>query len=163
VAGGSPARLGLISDTHGRLRPEVLTHFDGVDRILHAGDIGPPGILDDLGMLAPVVAVWGNTDGFDIRHLVPEVADQTIEGRRIVVTHGHQLGSPRPDALRAAHPQADVIVYGHTHRPLIDRDGGALVINPGSAGDARFGLRPTLAILTLREQGKEAEVELVEL
>lgn len=151
--------IGLISDTHGRLRPEIFDLFAGVDRILHAGDIGPLDLLTDLEAIAPVTAVWGNTDGFDVRGSVPEVAEIELAGHPIVVVHGHQVGSPNPRNLRAAHPGADVIVYGHTHRPLVDGD-GALVVNPGSAGAARFGLPPSVALLRL--QG-EPSVELLEL
>ena len=154
-------RVGLISDTHGLLRPEVVDALAGVERILHAGDVGSVGILDDLAALAPVTAVWGNTDGHDVRATVPEVATLALEGRSVVVVHGHRLGSPRPDTLRAAHPEADIIVYGHTHRPLEDRGAGRLVVNPGAAGPARFRLRPSVAILTLEPAG--AAVRLVEL
>ena len=155
-------RIGLISDTHGRLRPEVFDRLAGVERILHAGDIGPPELLVELGAIGPVTAVFGNTDGFDVRAEVPEVARLELAGHSVVVVHGHQLGSPRPGPLRAAHPDADVIVYGHTHRPLVDDGsaGEALVVNPGSAGAARFGLAPSVAILTL--DGGRA-VELIEL
>jgi uncharacterized protein len=149
-------KIGVLSDTHGKLRPEVFTHFSGVELIVHAGDIGPPGILEDLGVLAPVVAVWGNTDGFDIRRLVPEVARQTVAGRKLVVVHGHQLGSPRPDALRAEYPEADLIIYGHTHRPLLDSGNGCVVLNPGSAGDARFGLEPSVAVVEIDGHGIHA-------
>lgn len=152
-------RIGLISDTHGRLRPEVFERLEGVDRILHAGDVGPPELLAELEALAPVTAVWGNTDGFDLRALLPETAELDLGGRRVVVTHGHQLGTPNPAALRGAHPAADVIVYGHTHRPLVDR-GESLVVNPGSAGAARFGIPPSVAVLTLEG---EPSVELMEL
>ena len=93
-------RIGVIADTHGLLRPEVFEVFSGVDLILHAGDIGHPEILDDLRALAPVRAVWGNTDGFDLRHALPEVIEEEIEGLSFVVTHGHQLGSPTPEKLK---------------------------------------------------------------
>ena len=143
-------KIGLISDTHGRLRNEVFDLFDGVDRILHAGDIGPPDLLTELETIAPVTGVTGNTDGPELRALLPEVAELELEGRRIVVVHGHRLGSPTPSGLRQAHPAADIIVFGHTHRPLIDRS-GPLVVNPGSAGAARFGIPPSVGILTLGE------------
>ncbi len=154
-------RIGLISDTHGRLRPQALDALAGVDRILHAGDVGSLGILDDLGALAPVTAVWGNTDGFDLRSRLVEIATVEAQGLRIRLAHGHQLGSPKPDALRQAHPDADVIVYGHTHRPLEDRSARILVVNPGAAGPPRFGAAPTVAILTL--SGEEPRVEIVEI
>lgn len=152
-------RIGLISDTHGRLRPEVFTLLEGVDRIIHAGDIGPVELLAELEAIAPVTAVWGNTDGFDVRERVPEVASLDLSGRRIVVLHGHQVGSPNPANLRAAQPEADIIVYGHTHRPLVDAD-RSLVVNPGSAGAARFGIPPSVAVLTL---DGEPAVRLIEL
>lgn len=153
-------RIGLISDTHGRLRNEVFDRFEGVDRILHAGDIGPLGLLVELQAIAPVTAVYGNTDGHDIRAEVPKVADLELAGYPVVVLHGDQLGSPTPDALRRAHPDARVIVYGHTHRPLVDESGSVLVVNPGSAGAARFGIPPSVGILTL---GESVSVELLEL
>lgn len=153
-------RIGLISDTHGRLRAEALERLGGVDHILHAGDIGPVDLLTELEAVAPVTAVWGNTDGFDVRAAVREVAALELEGRQVVVMHGHQVGSPNPDNLRAAHPAADIIVYGHTHRPRVDR-GTSLVINPGAAGAARFGIPPSVAILTLGDE--EASVALLEL
>ena len=152
-------RIGLISDTHGRLRNEVFERFEGVEHILHAGDVGPADLLVELEAIAPVTAVWGNTDGQDLRATLPEVATVDLDGYRIVVAHGHQLGSPTPTGLRAAHPDAGVIIYGHTHRPLVDQ-GKVLVVNPGSAGAARFGLAPSVGILTL---GERASVELIEL
>lgn len=157
---GISMRIGLISDTHGRLRNEVFDRFQGVERILHAGDIGTPDLLVELEAIAPVTAVFGNTDGFSVRERVPDVADIDLAGRRVVVVHGDQLGSPTPAALRATYPAAQIIVYGHTHRALVDETGGVLVVNPGSAGAARFGAPPSVAILTL---GQEASVEVLEL
>lgn len=144
-------RIGLISDTHGLLRPEVLEHFAGVERILHAGDIGSLELLTELEAVAPVIAVYGNTDGFDVRSEVGEEEFLNLGGRHLVLTHGHGLGSPDPAGLRAAHPDAEVVVYGHTHRPLVDRERRPLVINPGAAGHGRFGMSPSVAILTLDE------------
>lgn len=142
-------RIGLISDTHGTLRPEVFDALQGVDLILHAGDVGPARILDELEVLAPVHAVLGNTDGFELQPRVQELVELELEGRRVVVVHGHQVGSPTPERLRAAHPGADVIIYGHTHRQQVDRLDGCLIVNPGAAGPARFDLKPAVAILTL--------------
>ncbi|MBI4543401.1 MAG: metallophosphoesterase family protein [Gemmatimonadetes bacterium] len=141
-------RLGLIADTHGLLRAEVLDVFRSVDRILHAGDVGEERVLEELGRLAPVTAVYGNMDVGPLRRRLPRVADAVADGHRIVVTHGDQFGSPAPEGLRAAFPDADVIVFGHTHRPLIrDMPDYSVVLNPGSAGPARFDLRPTVAIM----------------
>jgi uncharacterized protein len=155
-------RIGLISDTHGKLRPEVFTAFEGVDLILHAGDVGPADILVELATIAPVHAVVGNTDGFELQSRVSEVVELDLGGHRVVMLHGHVLGSPTPERLRMLHPDADVIVYGHTHRQRVDIVDGCLVVNPGAAGAARFRLRPAVAILTL-EEGRSPEVRHIEL
>jgi putative phosphoesterase len=139
-------RVGIISDTHGLLRSEVFTRFAGVDHILHAGDVGPAELLTELEAIAPVTAVWGNTDGWDVRERVPEIADVALGGVRVVVLHGMQLGSPNPRLAALAYPHADLLVYGHSHRPEVERVGGVLAVNPGSAGPIRFGVQPTLAL-----------------
>jgi putative phosphoesterase len=154
-------RIGLISDTHGQLRPQVLEQFAGVAHILHAGDIGVPDILDELSLLAPVTGVAGNTDGFEVRARVPEEAHVELAGRRIVVVHGHQLGVPTPSGLLAAYPLADIIVFGHTHKPAVERVGDRLAVNPGAAGPARFRLQPSVAVLTVTPA--EVSVRLIEL
>jgi uncharacterized protein len=141
--------IGLISDTHGLLRPEVFDAFDGVDLILHAGDIGDPDILTALEAVAPVTAVWGNTDGWEIRDLVPEVARATIGSGEAVVIHGQQFGSPTPQRVAAAHPGASLVVFGHSHVPVIERVGRTLAVNPGSAGPRRFNLPTTVAVATV--------------
>lgn len=153
-------RIGLISDTHGLLRPQVFDALAGVERILHAGDVGGEDILLELGTIAPVDAVFGNTDDHLLRASLPAELGLTLAGHEIVVVHGDVLGSPTPAGLRGRWPSADIIVYGHTHVQKIDRD-GALTINPGAAGPARFRLKPSVAILTLTEGA--ADVELVEL
>ena len=143
-------RLGVISDTHGLLRPEVFDAFAGVDHILHAGDVGGPDLLVQLGALAPVTAVYGNTDDFDLRSVLPQVATLQLDGFDIVVTHGDQLGSPTPAALNAAFPEAQIIIFGHTHRPLLTLvDVVVTVMNPGGAGPRRFNLPPSVGILEL--------------
>jgi putative phosphoesterase len=148
--------VGVISDTHGRLRPAVFDHFDGVEHILHAGDIGGRDILDDLGTIAKVHAVFGNVDGVEMRGVVEAVVEIDLEGHAIVVMHGHQLGSPTPDGLAHAFPRAGIVVFGHTHRPLEVRIGDQLFINPGGAGAPRFGLKPSIGILDLHADGKPA-------
>ncbi len=143
-------RLGVIADTHGLLRPEVFQAFAEVDHILHAGDIGPVDLLTELESLAPVTAVYGNTDHDEVRDRLPRVASIELEGFDIVVTHGDQLGSPTPENLNAAFPDAQIIVYGHTHRPLLTIvDVVVTVMNPGGAGHRRFGLPPSVGILEL--------------
>jgi len=143
-------RLGVISDTHGLLRPEVFDAFARVDHILHAGDIGSLEILAELESLAPVTAVYGNTDGFEVRQRVPQVAKVELDGFDIVVTHGDQFGSPTPEKLNAAFPEAEILIYGHTHRPLLTLvDVVVTVMNPGGAGARRFGLPPSVGIIEL--------------
>jgi putative phosphoesterase len=143
-------RLGVISDTHGLLRPEVLAVFRDVDHILHGGDVGPPEILAELEALAPVTAVYGNTDDWDLRSRLPQVATLELDGFEIVVTHGDQFGSPTPDSVQAAFPSAEIIVFGHTHRPILTLvDTVVTVMNPGGAGPQRFNLPPSVGILEL--------------
>ena len=143
-------RLGVISDTHGLLRPEVFDVFREVDHIFHAGDIGSLSLLTELEALAPVTAVYGNTDDGDVRARVPQVARVQLDGFEIVVTHGDQFGSPTPDALYAAFPDAEIILYGHTHKPLLTLvDLVVTVMNPGAAGRRRFDILPSVGILEL--------------
>lgn len=143
-------RLGVISDTHGQLRPEVCDAFAQVDHILHSGDVGTWQIMIELEALAPVTAVYGNTDGAELRHRLPQVATVELDGFAVVVTHGDQFGSPTPAALHAAFPAAEIIVYGHTHQPLLELiDRTVTVVNPGSAGPRRFNLPVSVAILEL--------------
>jgi uncharacterized protein len=144
-------RIGLISDTHGRLRRQVFDVFAGVDLILHAGDVGGSDILDELETIAPVHAVIGNTDPPGLGARAQDVVELELAGRRLVMLHGHSLGAPSPDMLHATHPDADIIIYGHTHRQRVDVLDGCLIINPGAAGAARFRLEPSVAILTLEQ------------
>lgn len=156
-------RLGIIADTHGLLRPEVFEVFAGVDRIIHAGDIGPLDLLTELEAIAPVLAVYGNTDGFDVRARVPALIQTRIEGLDFVVLHGDQLGSPTPEKAHAAYPTADVIIYGHTHRPLLTTvDLTVTVMNPGGAGARRFDLPASVGIMEL-EAGLPPRARLVPL
>jgi uncharacterized protein len=143
-------RLGVISDTHGLLRPEVFDAFAEVDHIVHAGDLGSLDLLAELEALAPVTAVFGNTDELEVRRRLPQVAAVELDGFDLVVTHGDQLGSPTPEKLNKAFPEAQIIVYGHTHRPLLTVvDVVVTVMNPGSAGQRRFKLAPSVGILEL--------------
>ena len=155
-------RVGLISDTHGLLRPEVFAAFTGVDHILHAGDIGDPDIIVALSAVAPVTAVWGNTDRWDIAIDHPKVAEIELDGVQAIVIHGHQYGSPTAVQVAHAHPDAGLVVFGHSHQPEIVERGGVLAVNPGSAGPARFTLPITVAVATCRAGRVEASiVELV--
>jgi uncharacterized protein len=138
--------VGLISDTHGLIRAEALAALDGVEVILHAGDVGGHSVLRELGAIAPVHAVFGNTD--DPIHGLPQRLDLSLGGLRLHVSHGHELGSPTPEKL-IRHYTADIIIYGHTHTPLIETIGTTLIVNPGAAGPRRFNLQPSVALLTI--------------
>jgi putative phosphoesterase len=143
-------RLGVIADTHGLLRPEVFEVFREVDHIVHGGDVGPPDLLTQLEALAPVTAVYGNTDGWDLRGRLPQVATLELDGFTIIVTHGDQFGVPTPEKLHAGFPEAEIIIYGHTHKPLLTLvDVVVTVMNPGGAGPRRFRLPPSVGILEL--------------
>jgi putative phosphoesterase len=152
--------IGLISDTHGLVRPEVFEALQGVSQILHAGDVGPADVLTELATIAPVRAVYGNTDAPGRPDLLERIED-VIDGVRVVVTHGHELGSPTPPKLVGAYPNADVIVYGHTHQQLVTKAARRIVVNPGAAGPRRFKLQPCVAKLYIY-QG-QADVELIPL
>ena len=151
--------VGLISDTHGQLRAGVHEAFHGVDLILHAGDVGGDDILDELSLIAPVEAVYGNTDALGNPRLSAQIV-RDVGGVLIQVQHGHESGRLTADALLERF-SADVLVYGHTHRQSVTRREGRLVINPGAAGPRRFHLMPSVARLTIRDG--EAEVEIVSL
>ena len=139
--------IGLISDTHGLVRADVHTALASVEVILHAGDVGGADILAELELIAPVRAVHGNTDWIGDPTLV-DCLDLEIGGCRVHVSHGHELGSPTPEKLLARY-DADVIVYGHTHRPLLVRAERRWVVNPGAAGPRRFDLKPSVARMTI--------------
>jgi putative phosphoesterase len=151
--------IGLISDTHGLLRPRVHDALKGVALILHAGDVGGSGILDELRLIAPVRAVFGNTDPVGEPELSEEILIN-VDDVSLHVSHGHECGSPTPARL-ADRYDADVVVYGHTHRPLVTKIDGRLFVNPGAAGPKRFNLAPSVGRLTI--SGGNAEVEIVEI
>ncbi len=147
--------IGLISDTHGLFRPSIPEALAGVSLILHAGDVGGAAILPALAAIAPVRAVLGNVDS-PAPPLEPHLRLEA-GGLWIHLSHGHELGSPSPDALLRRYP-ADVIVYGHTHKPLVHREGARLVVNPGAAGPRRFNLQPSVARLTIADGVATAEI-----
>ena len=145
--------VGVISDTHGLLRPEALAALEGVDAIVHAGDIGSAGILDALRRIAPVVAVRGNNDRDGWAASLPEIAKTEIGGTRIWVVHDlAQLG--KDPALAGV----AVVISGHSHNPRVERREGPLFLNPGSAGPRRFSLPIAVARLHLGPAGPRAEI-----
>jgi putative phosphoesterase len=144
------ARIGLISDIHGRLRPEVFELLQGVDRILFAGDVERLELLDELESIAPLDAVWGNVDGPDIRRWTRESVEVEVGGVMFAVTHGDQV-HPRYELLLERFPAADVIVHGHTHRPKRERFGSRWIVNPGAATKARGDYPPSVAVAELAD------------
>jgi putative phosphoesterase len=154
-----PIVVGLIADTHGLLRPEIIAAFAEVDLIVHAGDVGTHDVLAGLAAIAPVEAVSGNVDD---RHDPMLPRHRTIPLGAIVlhVSHGDEVGSPTPELLLARY-DADVIVFGHTHRAVVRRAGSRLVVNPGAAGPRRFKLQPSVARLTV--VGYEVDVQILPL
>lgn len=158
-AGDRALVIGLISDTHGLVRPEVHEALAGVSVILHAGDVGGDEVLDELSMIAPVYAVYGNTDPPGAPRLRASLV-HAVGAVRIHVSHGHELGAPTPAKLFANYAE-EVLVFGHTHMAVIARAEGRLAVNPGAAGPARFDLRPSVARLTI--EGGEVACEIVPL
>jgi len=148
--------IGLISDTHGLLRPEVHSALAGVDLIFHAGDVCGDDILDELALIAPTEAVYGNND-YPGHPALTESIERVFNDFTLHVSHGHELGRPKPEQLLARY-DADIIVYGHTHNPLIHHAGKRLVVNPGAAGPRRFNLPATVARLTIEPGSASAEL-----
>ncbi|MCQ4294397.1 metallophosphatase family protein [Pseudomonas stutzeri] len=149
-------RIGLISDTHGLLRPEALAALQGCARIIHAGDIGKPAVLDGLRAIAPLEAIRGNIDTADWARELPERLDLRIGGLTLHVLHDLKLLDIDPLAAGI-----DVVIAGHSHKPKVERRDGVLYINPGSAGPRRFSLPISLALLELNDG--DAQVELISL
>lgn len=148
-------RIGLISDTHGLLRPEVLDFLRGSDHILHAGDICTPDILEQLRTLAPVTAVRGNNDRGDWADQV--LASETMKFGDVFVHMLHDLSDLDLDPEGAG---IAVVISGHSHKPLVDRRGSVLYVNPGSAGPRRFTL--PISAGELRIDGARVSAHLVQ-
>ena len=149
-------RIGLISDTHGLLRPEALAALQGCAQIIHAGDIGKPQVLDGLRAIAPLEAIRGNIDTADWAQVLPERLDLRIEGLTLHVLH--DLKQLDIDPLAAG---VDVVIAGHSHKPKVERRDDVLYVNPGSAGPRRFSLPISLALLELNDG--QAQMELISL
>ena len=149
-------RIGIISDTHGLLRPEAERALTGVEHIIHAGDIGRPEIIDALRRIAPVTAIRGNVDNGEWAREYPDTNLVRLAGKSIYVLHDVKT-------LRADRGAGmDVIVSGHSHVPKIDTVGGVLYLNPGSAGPRRFKLPITLATLEIGPEGIRAAIHHLE-
>ena len=145
-------RIGIISDTHGLLRPEAERGLMGVDHIIHAGDIGRPEIVDALRRIAPVTAIRGNVDSGEWARQYPDTKLVRLAGKSICVLHDVKTLQADPGA------GIDVIVSGHSHVPKIETVGGVLYLNPGSAGRRRFKLPITLATLDVMPDGLRPEI-----
>jgi len=147
-------RIGLISDTHGKLDSSILEIFEGVDRILHAGDIGGGDILIELSSLAPVTAVYGNTDGFPLVSTLKSWELLDLQEERIALTHqiGHPERLSREASEKIAAYRPTLVISGHTHAPFDRMVGGVRFLNPGAAGPRRFSLPRTVALLQVGDR-----------
>lgn len=146
-------RIGVLSDTHGLLRPEAFHALHGVEHILHAGDVGDPTILDRLREIAPVTAIRGNIDRTGPCSLLPATEAVDLGGHLIYMLHA------LPDLdLNPAAAGMSAVVYGHSHKPSVDTRQGVLYLNPGSAGPRRFSLPVTVALLNVEATGLRAEL-----
>lgn len=136
--------IGVISDTHGLLRPEALDALDGAEHILHAGDVGDITILDRLRAIAPVTAIRGNIDTSGPTAQLPATEAIELNGHLIYMLHAFADLDLKPEAAGIS-----VVIYGHSHKPSTDIHKGVLYLNPGSAGPRRFKLPVTIAHLYL--------------
>jgi putative phosphoesterase len=145
--------IGVLSDTHGLLRPEVLTALAGVDHILHAGDVGDPTILTTLARIAPVTAIRGNIDTHGPCSALPATEAIELAGCLIYMLHAREDLDLSPQAAGIA-----AVIYGHSHQPSIEQHQGVLYLNPGSAGPRRFNLPITYALLRIQNAQPQAEI-----
>ncbi|MCU1268904.1 MAG: metallophosphoesterase family protein [Acidobacteriaceae bacterium] len=148
--------IGVISDTHGLLRPEAVTALRGADRIIHAGDIGDPAILDRLSEIAPVTSVRGNVDREAWAENIPETNVLEVDGVSIYVLHILENLDLKPRSAGI-----DAVIYGHSHVPKQEMKDGVLYLNPGSAGPRRFQLSVTVGKLIV--QGGKIRAEIIQL
>ncbi|MCQ2028094.1 metallophosphoesterase family protein [Stutzerimonas zhaodongensis] len=146
-------RIGIISDTHGLLRPEALAALQGCERLIHAGDIGKPQVLEALEELATLDAIRGNVDSGDWAAAIPETLDLRIGGLRVYVTHDVKTMEIDPVA-----EGIDVVISGHSHQPKIEQVNDVLYLNPGSAGRRRFKLPISLALLDIEDGQPRAQL-----
>jgi putative phosphoesterase len=140
--------IGVISDTHGLLRPEAMEALRGVEHILHAGDVGDPSILDSLRNLAPVTAIRGNIDVDGPCSQLPATEVITLHGHTFYMLHDRHALDLDPGAAGFS-----AVISGHSHKPLIEWRNGVLYMNPGSAGPRRFSLPVSIGLLTIGADG----------
>lgn len=152
-AKASDMLIGVLSDTHGLLRPELLSALAGVDHILHAGDVGNPDILTALARIAPVTAIRGNIDTHGPCSLLPATEAIELAGCLVYMVHALEDLDLNPEAAGIG-----VVLYGHSHKPSIEHRRGVLYLNPGSAGPRRFNLPITCALLRITNAHPEAEI-----
>lgn len=136
-------KIGVLSDTHGELPVKVLQIFQDVDYIIHAGDIGDSDILLTLKALAPTLAVYGNTDGFDVRKRVPVFDRIDLDGFRIEVTHVPFM------SWAGTNPEKTIRIFGHTHIPKVEKYASLWIVNPGSASRPKSGRKPSVAFIVI--------------
>jgi uncharacterized protein len=146
-------RIGLISDTHGLVRPEALKALEGVELIVHAGDIGMPEVLDRLQAIAPVAAIKGNNDTAPWARHIPEILDLQVNDRTLRVIH-----NVRDSESNLSAAGVDVVISGHSHKPSVQIRDNVLFVNPGSAGPRRFKLPVTVGLLLLQNADSHAEI-----
>jgi putative phosphoesterase len=142
----APLRVGVISDTHGLVRPEAVEALREADVILHAGDVGGSHVLQELGEIAPVIAVKGNVDLEPWARGLPDRRRLELGGARLLLLHDRAAVGPDP-----ARKGLQVVVFGHSHQPLAERTGGVLWFNPGAAGPGRFRLPVSLGFLEIED------------
>lgn len=145
-------RIGVISDTHGLVREEVQGLFHGCDVILHAGDIGRYSVLEDLRRIAPVIAVRGNIDKEQWAKEIDEYEVIEIEGKYIYILHNIQELDLEPKG------QFDIVIFGHSHKPVNEDKDGVLYFNPGSAGPRRFNLPIAIGVIEIKGNGLHSEI-----
>ena len=152
--------VGVVSDTHGYLNPRVLELMQGVDHILHAGDIGDDGIIQELGRIAPITAVRGNNDREGPTSFYPLEASVVQAGCRILLTHEMKLPKRPDDSRLLAYQESkiDAVVFGHSHIALQEWKGPILFFNPGAAGKRRFKVVPSVGFLSLEEGGIQGKI-----
>lgn len=155
-------RVGVISDTHGYMNPKLFDLFEGIEQIMHAGDIGTMDVITELSAIGPVIAVHGNMDSHELIIRYPEVQKVQLAGTDLFMMHngGMLLRNPSEFSSRCGPKQPDVFIWGHTHRADSKTIGGMLSLNPGSAGRPSLGLPASVAILTL-EPNKPPRAEIL--